>query len=109
MTIPLILALGLLVALALLAIAYGQVRRLEHEVRHIRARGHALCLMQIREAVGAFHDAALLTVLAQKWDSPEEQTNLRVLAREKYVPGGPSMPALWLREQARATIERIDT
>lgn len=45
-------------------------------------------------------DASILRVMADKWDSIEEQTNLKQLARERYEAGGPSMPAIWLRQQA---------
>jgi hypothetical protein len=99
----LLLALATLTFGCLLAAAYFQVRRLEHEVRFVRARNHTACIMDIKEAVSRGHDAALMRRLADKWDSTEEQGNLKVLAREQYTPGGPSMPALWLRQQADQT------
>lgn len=82
------------------------------EVRHLRARAHVSCMMNIETIISKGHDEALLLSLADKWDTVEEQGNLQVLAREHYTPGGPSIPALWLRQQAdiikRRPVERID-
>ena len=100
---PLLFALLLsLVGLLAVALAWagGRIERLQRELRFNLARRHTLCLMDIKEVVSASHDAALLNRLADRWDSPDEQGNLRILAREKYNPGGPSMPAIWLRQQA---------
>ena len=78
----------------------ARIARLDKELRFTRARNHGLCVMDIIEIVHGAHDATLLRNLADKWDSPAEQGNLTILARERYSPGGPSMPALWLRAQA---------
>lgn len=45
-------------------------------------------------------EAQALRRAAQMWDSVEEAHAKKVLAREKYVDGGPSLVAIWLREQA---------
>lgn len=48
----------------------------------------------------ARNEASILRQMAVKWESVEEQSNLIRLARENYTPGGPSMPTIWMREQA---------
>lgn len=45
-------------------------------------------------------DASALRAAADKWDSVENQTLLKRLGRDEYEPGGPSVPAIWLRIQA---------
>lgn len=45
-------------------------------------------------------DASALRAAADRWDSIEEQGNLKRLASERYKPGGPSMPTIWLRAEA---------
>jgi len=45
-------------------------------------------------------DASALRAAADRYDSVEEQNNLRILAQRRYETDGPSMPAIWLREQA---------
>lgn len=44
--------------------------------------------------------AAALDRAAEAWEDPANQPFLSQLAREKYQPGGPSMPAIWLRDRA---------
>lgn len=111
MTAFIIAALAFVIAalLAMLGAASIKVNALQSEARITRAGQHAVCILTIQQAISGAHDAVLLRQLADKWDSVAEQGNLRVLAREQYSPGGPSMPAIWLRQQADIITERIDT
>lgn len=45
------------------------------------------------------HNVLLLRSLADKWDSVEEKPNILEL-RRRWHDDGPSVPSLWLREQA---------
>lgn len=64
---------------------------------HDRCHEQAQSLLQM-STVRA--EAQALRRAANMWDSIEEEHAKRILAREKYVEGGPSIPAIWLREQA---------
>lgn len=46
------------------------------------------------------NQVTVLRQMADRWDSHEEQPVLQRLADEEFVPGGPSMPVIWLRYQA---------
>lgn len=45
-------------------------------------------------------EAQALRRAANLWDSVEEAHNIKVLARENFAQDGPSLPTLWLRQQA---------
>lgn len=45
------------------------------------------------------NEAALLRSLADKWDSIEEKPTILAM-RRKFHEAGPSVPAIWMREQA---------
>lgn len=64
---------------------------------HDRCHEQAQSLLQM-STVRA--EAQALRRAAAAWDSIEEEQAKRILAREKYVEDGPSIPAIWLREQA---------
>jgi hypothetical protein len=89
-----------LVILALLALSNLALVRVVYLSRRDGKVDHAKCVALISSVVSnrvvaiAFRDAA------NRWDSIEEQADLRRLAREQFKDDGPSMPALWLREQA---------
>lgn len=65
---------------------------------HLRCIGHVSALTSDRAIAAALNEAA------DRWDSVEEKPVLRMLA-EDYEPGGPSMPAIWLRHEAKRIIE----
>lgn len=67
----------------------------DHQTDHAKCIAHIASVTSNRVVAQAVHN------LAEKWDSIEEQSNLRVLANTKYSIGGPSMPVIWLHEQAR--------
>jgi hypothetical protein len=91
--------IGLVVGLlALLGAAAIKVETLQEVVRS--HEGHDDCIKQVAASVSRAHSASLMRHLAHKWDTVEEQGNLQILAREQYHAGGPSMPTLWLRQQA---------
>lgn len=92
---------GLLITLlvGLLLAACIKIEKVQDEVRReVAARHHDS--LDFIDMLQAKHEAYLLRRLADQWDHPSEQGVLSKLAREKYNPGGPSMPAIWLREQA---------
>lgn len=95
-----LLVILVLVLAGLFLFACVKVEQHQEELRDRDFTEHYSCIDSINRAVSAAHDATLLRHLADRWDSVEEQGNLRILAREKYLPGGPAMPALWLRQQA---------
>lgn len=61
---------------------------------------HAKCIAHVASMSSNRVAAMALRHAAEKWDSVEEQSNLRQLAHERYSPGGPSMPVIWLEQQA---------
>lgn len=75
------------------------LREFKHREASSKA-DHAKCIALISSVVSnrvvamAFRDAAA------RWDSLEEQANLRTLANTVYQPGGPSMPVIWLNAEA---------
>lgn len=90
--------LGLsLVALAAVGLLYGERQRL---ARDEEKADHAKCIAHIASVTSDRFVASRVRDLAERWDSIEEQGELRRLANEKYTPGGPSMPVIWLRHQA---------
>jgi hypothetical protein len=70
-----------------------EFHRRKHDECHEHTRG-------VAEAVATVIGRHVLQAAAAKWDSVEEQHRIKTLAREKYVPDGPSVPAIWLRELA---------
>lgn len=97
-----------IVLLALFLLACIKIERLLDEKDSRTGTEHDDCIKAIAASVSRSHSASLMRHLAHKWDAVEEQANLQTLAREQYRPGGPSMPAIWLRHQADLT-ERSDT
>lgn len=82
--------------------AYNQTERLRDQIQYEQDE-HAAChdkTLALLTAASKRSDAALLDSTADAWESIEEQGTLKRLARERYHPGGPSMPALWLRDRA---------
>lgn len=63
-------------------------------------KAHAKCIAHIAHYVGDEYAAMVLSAAAHDYDSAEEFNHLKVLARMKYQAGGPSMPAIWLRDRA---------
>lgn len=60
------------------------------------------------EAVLPLLIAQALREYADVWDRDDEEHKafLTQLAQERYSPGGPSMPAIWLRYQAEQLEQR---
>jgi len=95
--------MALAVLTVLLLAACIKIEKTQEEVRseNLHRRLDAVDFIdRMIEEMKARNEAALLRRLADKWDHPSEQGELTILAREKYRVGGPSMPAIWLREQA---------
>lgn len=63
-------------------------------------REHAKCIAHITQYMGDEYAAMVLKAAAHDWDSAEEASRLKVLARLKHKQGGPSMPAIWLNDRA---------
>lgn len=91
--------------LVLLAVACYKVEVAQREVtkmwawyedRHIEA-------LHILQSLNTRRDkAAGLREAANRWDDPALRPELERLAREYYTPGGPSMPAIFMRLEADA-------
>lgn len=98
-----LLAVACVLLLLLLIVACRKLETSQAEARS-EADRHSECHDRVAGAVALVSGrirSDLLRTLADRWDSVEEQPNLRRLAAEEYSPGGPSMPAIWLRQQAR--------
>jgi hypothetical protein len=67
--------------------------RLKHDECHQHTK-------VVAEYVATVIGKHVLQAAADKWDSVEEQMHIKTLAREKYEPEGPSVPAIWMRELA---------
>lgn len=99
------LLLILVVALSVLsACAYHKITKVQTAMSMEKSRSHAMCVASIFSVVGDAHAARTLRSAADRWDSVEEAAMLTRMAREKYKPGGPSMPAIWMRAEA----DRLD-
>lgn len=61
---------------------------------------HAMCVAHIADVVSNRVVAMALREKAKQWDSVEEEPNLKRLGREVYKAAGPSMPNIWLNQQA---------
>lgn len=87
-------------AFMLIAIAWVHIVSLrdafdeQHDANHAKCIAHIADVVSKRVVAMAFRDAAV------RWDSVEEKPNLTRLARKEYKTGGPSMPNLWLNQQA---------
>lgn len=91
------------VVTVLFLLACVKIEWLQQEVRaetELRRRDAFQFVDQLVEVGTAMTGASLLRRLADQWDHPAEQGNLNRLAREQYELGGPSMPTIWLRQQA---------
>lgn len=63
-------------------------------------RAHAKCVAHIAHYVGDEFAASVLVQAAHDYDSVEEHSRMKVLARLRYQNNGPSMPAIWLLDRA---------
>jgi hypothetical protein len=70
-----------------------EATRRSHDDCHLHTK-------EVAEGVATVIGKHILLAAAEKFDSIEEQQNIKVLAREQYTPDGPSVPALWLRQLA---------
>lgn len=90
----------MLALLALLAFAGDRIVRLQEQVDNLARQKHTECVDRISSAASTKFAAETLRSAARDWDNPREQANLQRLARERYSPGGPSMPIIWLNDRA---------
>jgi hypothetical protein len=89
-------------AVTLLAMAVRRIEFLTDEQGDDMAHEHAKCMSMVAAFVGDEFAARVLEAAANDWDSAEEMGNLKMLAREEYKPGGPSMPAIWMRKRGES-------
>jgi hypothetical protein len=61
---------------------------------------HAKCIAHIASVVSNKFLAERMRELADKWDTSDEMSEHNRIANTLYKPGGPSVPAIWLREKA---------
>lgn len=88
--------------LILLGLACWQVEQWRSEA-HTEVERHQGCHEAVAAVLGivaARREANLIRRLAAEYDSMDGQTDIRSIARRGYVEGGPSIPALWMLEQA---------
>lgn len=84
-------------SLAWVAVLYNQLDREKAKHRECHEKTLAL-LVKVnrgRDKATALREAAV------NYDLAATQGDLRRLAREKFQPEGPSVPALWLEEEAQ--------
>lgn len=95
---------GLSIAVAvlafLLALSIGVIERYREEWADNELADHAMCVAHIADVTSKRVVAMALREKARQWESVEEKANLNRLAREQFKTDGPSMPALWLNQQA---------
>lgn len=92
----LLVVLVFVLTLALIDIAQGY--------RKLMADQHSYCVSAISEFCSDRLIAQWLREHAEKWDGVDMRPLLLRLGREQYQPGGPSVPAIWMRYEA----DRID-
>jgi hypothetical protein len=95
-----LLTVGLVGAVLFIRAEHQDFKDAVERADRAKSQSHAFCLATINASVSRAHAADVLEDAAHRWDAVEEQGHLKVLAREHYVPGGPSMPAIWMRDRA---------
>lgn len=94
-------AVLLVLLLSALVGAYNMIESLRKSVDNAHAE-HLGChetVIDVLTTASIRTDATALLQAADAYDSFMELGNLRRL-QEQYRPGGPSVPALWLRDRA---------
>lgn len=86
---------GIVIVMHLLTALAGRVEASARRSRQEQL-DHLACIKALRGHVEAAH----LRAAADRWDSVESKPRLQVLSQARYSPGGPSMPAIWLRDEA---------
>lgn len=94
------LSLALSGAFMLIALAWVHIVSLRDAFDSQHDANHAKCIAHIADVVSKRVVAMALRDLAVRWESVEEKANLQRLGREVYKIGGPSMPTIWLNQQA---------
>lgn len=84
----------------LVAILADQVIRQNAALADDDEVDHAMCIAFISDVVSKRVVAMAFRDAADRWESVEEKANLIELGSEKFKVGGPSMPSLWLHQQA---------
>lgn len=100
----LILAVIILLLMGLVVLAVIRLDEVHRDVAFALDEQHDQCVAQVTKHVSDLYAAQVLTLAAADYDSPDEAGILLRIAREEYVAGGPSMPALWLRDRAARLI-----
>lgn len=99
----------LLLLVLVLAVLAGMLlyfwRTTQRDFDEMNSLAHLACAERIARLVSAKHDAALLRVLADEYDSVRNQTVLErmrytVRVNPEYATGDRTIPALWLRNKA---------
>lgn len=90
-----------------LAMSFQRNQRLNDELHEERDANHAKCIAHITSYVGDQFAANVLRAAAQAWDSIEEKPHIQRLGREQFLPEGPSMPSIWLRDRADTMAEEV--
>lgn len=91
-----LLILMWLLTLVSLVMIFREVRRSMEASR----ADHAKCIAHVASVTSNRFVAARLRELADGWDTAEEMGEHRRIANTLYRVGGPSVPAIWLREKA---------
>ena len=61
---------------------------------------HAECVVMSTKAISTAHAAQVLRAAADRWDAVENVARQKKLARERWSPEGPTLPAIWMRDLA---------
>lgn len=103
--IALLIVIGVL--LVLLLLVFLHIFDMKNDMLDMREQEHSDCVETMMDAVSNAHAIAVLNSAAMAWDSAEEQQRLLRLTHQQYVPGGPSMPQIWLKDRANRLAEMM--
>lgn len=105
MTILILILSGVILLLTgVVVVAFMRLDDVHRDVVFAQDEQHDHCVRQVTKRVSDLYAAQVLTLAAADYDSPDESGNLLRISREEYEVGGPSMPALWLRDRAARLI-----
>lgn len=95
-----ILAVLLAVVVYVCIVLVKELHWLREDLQTTADVEHTKCMAAVMKFVGDEWAAQVLEVAASDYASAEAHHNLDRISRTVYKPGGPPVPAIWLRERA---------